>query len=274
MPIEPHKQGESSATPEQWSTFPGEIDGKPASYLIDWSWLERGPDPKRTVCIRVRLEFSEQDGNGFPSEEEYPRLSDAVDAIVDQVRRRLDAVHVGERTHDGARELFLYAKSSKGLGEAAAKAVAGRWSPDPSVAIEDDKSWSVFAEELAPDSWQMRYMLDVGVVYALKDAGDALEAPRKIEHYAVFPTHADRRAFIEWCTEHGFAIDGESDDPDDDELPFGLDFSHVGTVELEDLVGRTSALEEAAAEHNGMYDGWQSPVIGADGKPLQGEGAA
>ncbi len=45
-----------------------------------------------------------------------------------------------------------------------------------------------------------------------------------------------------------------------DELPYSLKFSRSHAVDMETITEITMPLVELAVEHDGVYDGWETPL--------------
>ena len=102
-------------------------------------------------------------------------------------------------------------------------------------------------------------MQDDKVLVALADAGDIASMPRKIEHWAYFTDKAAADQYVGWLQENGYydiqshAIAGDR--------PFKVHSAHVGTVEPDDLKGRTWEMAQKVQELGGTYDGWETTVM-------------
>ncbi|WP_417350229.1 ribonuclease E inhibitor RraB [Flavobacterium alkalisoli] len=98
------------------------------------------------------------------------------------------------------------------------------------------------------------------VIENLKQYGDSLIKPRKVNHWIYFKNELDRQNFIELIKKDGFTIEEESFNNDLDETPFILHISGTNKVDLHNANKFTALIESKAKKYNGDYDGWETSI--------------
>jgi regulator of RNase E activity RraB len=106
-----------------------------------------------------------------------------------------------------------------------------------------------------PNAERMRWMTDRRVVEVLEDRGDIHSTPRRVDHWAYFPTAEARQSFVEAALQADFDLESI----DDDERCCARVF-RTDTVELEHIHAVVMILFELANQHGGDYDGWETSV--------------
>jgi hypothetical protein len=253
---------------ESWEFYECVIDDERAFVALDLAFHEAGPDPERPVTVRVTVPLESPRADGLPSSEERPRL----DAIEDALRtefQKAGAVQVGRVSFGGAVRHFFYARSEDDARIVSARCAELVDDRELEVGGYLDPEWEQYFEFLYPNELGWQYINDRRVIDTLREHGDALEAPRQIDHTAFFPSSAARETFRAAIAERGFRIDG-SDAPeagagedagDEVEMPYALRFSHE--LAPLDIFPVTVELVTLAGEQGGSYDGWGCPVVSA-----------
>lgn len=98
------------------------------------------------------------------------------------------------------------------------------------------------------------------VTNRLENENDDLEEPRKVEHWIEFETLDDLKAFEQEIQKEGFLIESYEQERNE-EGTYSITISRVDGVDYHVIDGVTYTIMSVAQEHNGIYDGWESPVI-------------
>jgi len=227
-------------------------DAHRALITVDVSLHDAGPDAARPFVLRVVVPFVDPQEDGFHRAAERERI-DQIEAELGAIVAELGGLYVGRAIFAGARRHYFYLageEAARTAGERARAAVTDR-------ALEaagfEDPEWSEYFGFLYPNDLAWQFIQDRLTIASLRDQGDDLETPRKIEHAAVFPTADARTGFIAKITELGFAIEDTSDDLGG-AMPHEVEFSAVRRP-LEDL-RLNEKLLLLATEAGGEYDGW------------------
>lgn len=251
---------------DHWAFYPSNVENEPATFLVNLGITDEIDTQLYRWRIGVTFSFDSDREDGFPSNAIAEQLNQAEDRFITAISDSLSAVNVGRLTRARRRDVYFYAPSADGA-EAdirAAASQAGLTVAD--VRIEEDEDWSGYFEFLCPGVAETQWINNDMLIRQLEEAGDCLTAVRNVDHCAIFPSPEDRAAFAASISARGFRIDSENEneeteDPDDDEFRFSLSFSRAHAVDLETANDVTIPLSELVAEHNGVYDGWATPIV-------------
>ena len=126
-----------------------------------------------------------------------------------------------------------------------------------------DAEWSTYLGYLAPGEEDRQRIENRRVCEALEDGGDALTAPREIDHWAYFADATQRDAFVAAARDLGFALRAAIE-PDTDLPDPGAQLWRVDVPAYETIDDVTLPLFHLAARHGGTYDGWECEVVGSE----------
>ena len=243
---------------ESWSTFLRDMEGRPATVILNHSWLESGPESGRRTLVRVAAPLQSADSVGLPSAEELNTLADLDDVLVEATEKSGDAVFVAMMAFAGERSWYFFTKRAAAT-LATIESITKTWKPykATSTTIEDSDG-ETFIETVCPTSAEIRWNGDMLVIEQLREGGDDMTSPREIEHFAYFEDAEAAEEFAEWCTENEFS-NANMEEGEDGE--FLVSFSHNGSPDIDEIFDRTSAADEAASELGGMYDGWETQIV-------------
>lgn len=94
----------------------------------------------------------------------------------------------------------------------------------------------------------------------LRREGDSLDQPRRVQHWAYFPTDSGRAQFIAM-------LGARFEDINTQESPVasagmhGVTFWHVGLPDEASMTAITDPLRRLATDCGGDYDGWETQVV-------------
>ena len=94
----------------------------------------------------------------------------------------------------------------------------------------------------------------------LQNKGDDPGKERQIDHWLYFKSDADRKCMFDYLAQNKFIVESieETDHPG---YPFSLHISRVDKAELPVISEITKGLRQQAKKCEGIYDGWESPVV-------------
>lgn len=195
--------------------------------------------------------------DGFPDDAEAEQLF----AIEEQLELAVgDAgMFVGAVTENSKRHLFYYVRESFDV------AVLESFVQSPPER-KHDPAWADFTEWLVPSDSDRQINSDLHLIHILEEEGDDLSAVRPVDHFLYFDDKSDRDEVAISLSAQGEADLETSDDPESDS-PYGIQFVREHALEPPEIFEHTLALVELASEHNGYYDGWETPLV----KPATGE---
>lgn len=253
---------------ESYRLYQRLIAYKPAMLLVNEFYHDKAQRAGLGECIIAWAQVGELDENGLPNAKALEQLH-ALDVQIESEAARLGAVCAATLTTDGRRTWLIYASKSdpvlRAIG-AAAKAAGpmghGMGMGVPTglgVRAEKDPAWKKY-EEMLPTVEEVRWNDDLMVVEQLEENNDVMTEPREIEHLAYLPSKEARSKFIEWLSDHGFELMLERDRPEKDGT-WGVEFSKVSPIDIDEIFEQTCAATVAAEELGGTYDGWQTRII-------------
>ena len=123
---------------------------------------------------------------------------------------------------------------------------------------EADYQWSWYQKALYPRPLDLNKLENEKIRIVLRAHGDNGATRRQVMHTAHFPDSASLEAFATRVTEHGYKVERRSSAPDNSGK-WSIVFSQEQAPVVMDIW--TWGLRAIVAEHEGEYDGWESPVI-------------
>jgi hypothetical protein len=218
--------------------------------------IHRQLDGLPANAARFAVALLDADARGLPLDDEFARLNE-VEALLED-RLGASGQFVGRVTTQGQRYFLFYTSLDEACCLEVARAAAGVDGAANEKQHEPDPQSAHYWDELFPteDDWQV--MKDMKVASALREYGDTLTTPRRIEHWAYFADDAARARFVEAV---GNAFDSvELFDASVDDGGHGVKLAHVSLPDHVSMNPATLTLARAAREHGGDYDGWEAPV--------------
>lgn len=240
---------------DSWDFYPSRPDdAPPASVWINLQYRDgKGPDLDTMYWVRVQM--SDPGEHALGTETEANHLW----SVEDRVERL--AAHVGlhfvarVRTR-GTWEMIFY--GAPGQGEALEAGVADVDSGGRTaiVGASPDAGWERY-RALLPDPERWQWIQDRKTVETLQERGDRQDIPRRVDHWAYFPSEEKRDAFVTDARRIGFTDDVVSS-ADADE--YAARVFHTDRTDLETIHSGVMRLFDIATRHGGYYDGWETSV--------------
>jgi hypothetical protein len=240
---------------DHWEMFECMMGEHLAFITLDYG-IHRELDSLPPDSARFVVAMIDADARGLPIDGEFARLNE-VQALLEE---RLGATgqYVGRVTTQGQRYFLFYTSLDEARCLEVARAAGDLHGHCVQLLHEPDPHRSRYWDELFPtdDDWQV--IKDMKVASALREAGDTMTKPRRIEHWAYFADDAARSRFVEAVRDGFDSI--ELLDADLDGGGYGVRLAHVSLPDHVSMNPSTLGLARAAREHGGDYDGWESPV--------------
>jgi hypothetical protein len=254
--------------PEEWSNMSdawdfyfARVNDAPSSLFVDLGVRAGAPVPGRSWLLWVWLQLRAPRADGLSSGEEAPVLGEIEAVLHPALEKACDAAFVGRITGAGRRELYYYAPSGEGFEACARSVLAGFPEYRSELGLRADPEWRLYLDLLYPGPTDLARIQNRHVVEKLAEHGDRASFPRRIDHWAYFPTPATRASFAAAIAARGFSVVGENLQRDaEPELPHGLQFMREDTAEWDAVNELTETLSELAEHFEGDYDGWECPV--------------
>lgn len=253
---------------EEWDFYLKQVDGQVASITVNLGLRATAPLAGRGQLLRVRVHLRSPAPNGLSSQEEFETLNQLEDRWVEALKA--ETLFVGRSTCAGVRELFFYGGDLGGLEARITELTSSFSEHRVETSTSQDPGWKVYREFLSPNEEQMQSIENRRVCLSLQSHGDALTEPRPIDHFVYFDNEPARARFIERTKSLGF--DHQLLPPDPNGPPkFGVQLVRVDVPTFEGIDAITLPLYREALAQGGEYDGWGSPIPGADQHRVPGK---
>jgi uncharacterized protein (TIGR01619 family) len=253
---------------DRWGFYFQNADGQPLSLNVNLGLIETAPDAAHPWLGSFLIRMMETNEHGFPTAAEYGRITEVEGRAVAIVKEAADVVFTGVVTGAGGRQVVFYGSDEAALRSALESAAAEQTDYTLTIPpIENDAEWGYYREFLYPGDEDMQSIDNRDAAAGLQRYGDDLSQPRIVTHWAYFAQADDRDAFAREIASGGFEL--ENTDQDSGEQPYGVKIEREDRVDFRSIDKLTLPLYRAALRHNGEYDGWECPVIAANGEEEQ-----
>jgi hypothetical protein len=211
----------------------------------------------RNKHIRIKGLLKNCTDSGMPTNEEFSALLVLEDAL-DEKFSAIGGIFVGRITITGHRFFYFYTNISEEKVKQIIDSVIATSGYQLSFRYKEDKTKRYYWEELYPTDEDWQVIKDLDVLDTLAKEGDIKDKAREVEHWAYFPDITPAEKFSQWAIEQKYHILYHG--KDDDGIKYLGKYTHVGTMNLEDISGHTLASFRKARELGGDYDGWETSV--------------
>lgn len=236
------------------------IDDKRASIVVDLAAVGQEPLPTHPLLLAVRVPMKRPREDGLRDGSEREDLGEIEDRFTTRLEQSVDAIYVGRIMVDGSITLYYYVRAEARariegdlpglLGDSNGYVV--KW------ALEEDPDWDHLTIGLAPDPYARQEIWNRRILHQFVSRGDALQAPREVDHVVVFPTLENAVLAIEKLEHAGFRVDPPRPSEDGGHrLEFHRD-EILADGRPDEFV--TEVLDVVLAL-DGDYDGWGAMVV-------------
>lgn len=246
-----------AALSSDWKGY-ATLDGDDlVSVLLDMGLADTTVHPHFPTLVLVRVPLRAPGEDGLENDEEFDLFEELFNAL-DEMALQAGAMLVARSTRRGVREHVFYAGAGVDLGEGVRRVM--RDYPEHACEIEtrEDAGWTYFLDTIYPSAIDLRIMADDHLCESLRDQGDDLVTPRRIDHRAFFGDEVSRQRFIKLIRSFGYDIAGLLD-PGGASEEYGVTFSGAGSPF--DISSIVAPLYGAARNLGGRYDGWDTEAI-------------
>jgi hypothetical protein len=244
---------------ERWNVYMFEMDSLFASVTVNVAADELDPDHQKCFLVKAKLQFI-GDHTGFPTRDAYEMIDTYEQCMDDFIYLHPEAQIVGSCMHDGEREMYIYTSDTSKVRKELEGIRSARFPSLKVIAsIESDPEWTAFWDFLFPNTEQIEYINNMSVLNQLVEAGDDLSKPREVYYWFYSEDEAVSNVLKEDLLAEGFSlISGGMMEGD---LPFSLILSRVDYVDIQSITSVTLGLNQLAAQHASIFDGWETTVI-------------
>lgn len=212
--------------------------------------------PSTLVKVEIALQHSR---GGLPGAEDFPIL-DVIEDVLDAFARGQNGLSVGRSTGHGQRRVYMYVDVSPEQAEHVAATISAETGYDMSVTVTADPDHTGYLSDLYPDERGKNIESNLMLLEQLRQAGDPLESPRSIDHWAYFETQTAAAQYSAWLADRGFRVDLLSA-PEEAGDSWRISFHDDMVPELFALSEITFELRVRAQHLSGDYDGWGTMVV-------------
>jgi hypothetical protein len=227
------------------------------SVLLDMGMADTAVHPHFPTLVLARVPLRAPGHDGLESDEEFDLFEDLFDAL-DDMALHSGALLVARRTWRGVREHVFYAGDGVDLEDGVRRVMLGYPEHVFEIEAREDAGWTFFLDTIYPSAIDLRIMDDDHLCDCLRDQGDDLVTPRRIDHRAYFGDEVSRQRFIKLVRSSGYDIAGLLD-PGGASEEYGVTFSAMGAPS--DISSIVAPLYGAARNLGGRYDGWETEVV-------------
>ena len=244
-----------------WDAYVTEVGGKPVSIVVDLGLVKKAPMKERPFAITVRLRILKPLANGQPGMQETERLDRLEDLMEDQLEKNTGAIYAGRFTQRGLREFHYFALDTIGYAKALQAAFAGFVEYEWLARAAEDKTWSNYFDVLYPGPADLERIQNRRLVDLLRQKGDQLTQPRRIDHHFRFRTKTSRDQFLRQPGMGAFSMEEIPEADADKEHPYALHL-YKDDIPDYDLVEKLiMPFWEKAKKFQGRYEGWETYLV-------------
>ena len=254
----------------QWEVFPCQLGDHQAFISYDHGLRADidGLAPGSLLKVKATLNAPREDG--LPNSSEFPALTELEEMLAAQFAMH-GGVFVGRVTVASLRVFYFYID----IDDAVARDLVARIGADSGYelryTLRPDGGREGYWQDLFPSKQDWRASRDLKVIEALELAGDALETPRRLDHWAYFADAKSMQKYVDWLQKAGYEIESAREvnpqDVVDTQRPFRVVFHHELAPTLSNVAEVTIKLLDKAAALGGEYDGWEAATV-ADSAPV------
>ena len=216
---------------------------------------------KQIFLFYVKIKYRVTEESDFPIGNKLKKLYKIKDAIYDKMKSVSESHYVGSFMFEGSRFEYYYVKDATDIERHIDKLFKDKFRGEKyDVYIKSDVAWDLYKNFLYPNDEIKNFMSNRDTVIQLKNAGDDVVTPRKIEHYATFASINDMNVFVAEIEKLGYTVDSKKI-IDNEKLPHELKFYRDNSTTLENVMKFTTELIQLAEDQYGSYDGWETYVV-------------
>ena len=250
----------SSSYQADWDIYFCYLEDAPAFISVDLGQYSRAPLPDKPYMIEVVAGLLTTTDDGFPDNEEWAKLEEIEDMLVNSFEEKLEAIFVGKTLNSGRRGLYFYSGDTLLVDQMVDELRAHFPEYTFEHQITEDPNWEVYFEYLYPDEESLLRIQNNKVLQLLEEQGDQAYVPRKITYTLYFRSVEDRAAAKQEVLNSDFEVESENE-AENQELPYTLVLAKVSKADEETIYLTTEMLMQLAIKHDGEFDGWETQIV-------------
>jgi hypothetical protein len=225
--------------------YPCLVDGAPATIYVNLRFENAPPahhDTRYTIAIAMR----DRGEHGIGTADEAAALNLVEEALMVRANA-LGVTYVGRLRSRGIWETTFYGRRGH---LAPLRALATERAGDRQVAaiMNPEPAWTYYRELLLPDAERRQWMDDRRMVQIMREQGDRLSTPRRVDHRLTLPDAAARDAFLAAVVSAGF-------------MPSEPGCHRVDPIELDHIHDVVMIIVDAATPLGGRYERWEAGIV-------------
>ncbi len=242
-----------------WDFYLCQLNGWPASILLDLAYGDSGPISEFDQCLIMRLTLQEAREDGFPTREESERLDELEDALETAwLENKSDTRHVGRVTTHGWRDFFFYCRDPQRVQQQICSVLQAFPDYPPQFAVEPDPEWQIYYGLLFPSDREWQMICNERLLRHLEESGDRPEIQRDVVHWVAFGSQENRDRFVQEVAQRGFQTRLLAESGTD--MPYGVEVSRRQSADRSSIHNVVFTLYDLTKEYDGQYDGWETSV--------------
>lgn len=233
----------------RWFEYDWHYKGNEASICVDLSYAEN-----EAALGNILIDLRCDSKSGELNDSAYRRY----ERLRDKLIRKVNMCYVGLIETHSAVDFFFYAETNSVLDsiDKYIRRIADRVSCE----CRYDNERGFYKNTLYPDTAKLYTEENGKLIQALKERGDCVSAPRKLNFHVYFPTEPLRILFEEQARLSGYAI-GECEFVPEDKNPYGTVVHKIVSLEKPDVDDATSRLIYIAEKHEGVLMFWDCVLV-------------
>ena len=255
-----HVRNDLVNAPGRWVSYFANVNDKLSSIALDLNLRGQAQLKNKPRLFWVWVYLRSAMPNGLPDDREFDALAAIEDRLVQALGRAFDAVEAGRITGDGRREFFFYGPDSANLDASVSLVLKDFPQYRYDLGSRDDPQWTHYLKVLYPSGEDFQKISNSGVLAALMNEGDTLEAVRDVHHWIYFDSAAQRQEYAILAKDLGYKTESETE-REGQSKPFCLQITRDQAVTSAQIDTAVIELFRLAKQFNADYDGWEAAVV-------------
>lgn len=246
---------------ENWDVYLAQYEKGTGSVMLDLGLKKHAPIQPLHYLIVTGVKFKECNDDGLPTHEGFSLLYPVSDSVKSVIQQTTPNKLVGTFSYQCERLDYYYVADTSGIRSKLISLYAQHFREfQPYISIKQDSVWNAYLNFLYPNEEILEFMSNSKVLMKLVEAGDKLQAPRKIDHWLYFSSTNGRDCFIDFAKTNNYKIES-TEKTKDPAFPFKLQVSRTDKIDIAWITMLTVKLKQEATKCNGTYDGWETFVV-------------
>ncbi len=243
-----------------WETYLKKIDNYLMEVTVDMDlYFERPFSYKNLVIIASETKHCYK--NGFPKPTGLEEFYTFSDSIALKIQKHTKNKLAGIITYKCTGFDIYYVRDTTSLRSEINTIFEKDFSNKQTyLTIRPDKKWFYFSKKLVPTNLSNEFFVNHEYLTELAQGGDALDTPRKINHWFYFNNIKRRGKFIEKAKVFNYAIDSVVYNKEK-RYPYQVLLSKKDSVHPSRISEITAQLLLLSKKYYGKYDGWEMESI-------------